>query len=217
MSSSPFMTLASMSFFFIIYLCLEVHLVVDIILFCFCYTTIVCLPTCSTFELYFYLCFNGIDENTSKSCKRMSSVIRHKKKSTQTIIIFTYNDFILMVWSYDALKLEVLEFANSLFSWAYLPTFQYIKLGKENHKHHKTIKRKIIKDCFHVLWSMHTSIYISRFFSHETWLNLKIKVCKILLESSLNLGATFTPQTKPSFYNPSLDFPFDFSCIKKTK
>jgi hypothetical protein len=28
-----------------------------------------------------------------------------------------------MVWSYDALKLEVPELANSLFSWAYLPTF----------------------------------------------------------------------------------------------
>lgn len=164
MSSSPFMTLANMSFFFIIYLCLEVHLVVDIILFCFCYTIIVCLPMCSTFEFYFYLCFNGIEENTPKSCKRVSSVI-DTKNSSQTIIIFIYNDFILMVWSCDALKLEVPEFANSFFSWAYLPTFQYIKLGKENHKHHKTIKRKIIKDCFHVLWSMYTSS-IYQDFSH---------------------------------------------------
>jgi hypothetical protein len=73
-----------------------------------------------------------------------------------------------MVWSYDALKLEVPEFANSLFSWAYLPTFQYIKLGKDNHKHHKTIKWKIIKDCFHVLWSMYMyfNLYIKIFL---TW------------------------------------------------
>lgn len=112
MSSSPFMALASMSFFFIIYLCLKVLLVVDIIPFFFCYTTTMCLPMCSTFELYFYLCFNGIDENTPKSCK---SVI-DTKKSAQKIIIFTYSDFILMVWSYDALKLEVPELANSLFS-----------------------------------------------------------------------------------------------------
>ncbi len=84
MSSSPFMTWhwQACLFFFIIYLCLEVHLVMDIILFCFCYTTIMCLPMYSTFELYFYLCFNGTNENTPKSCKRVSSVIDTKKISS---------------------------------------------------------------------------------------------------------------------------------------
>jgi hypothetical protein len=160
MSSSPFMTLASMSFFFIIYLSWSSssgghH---SILLLLYNYSVF-------AYVLHFWVIFLSLF--TPKSCKRVSSVI-DTKKSAQTIIIFTYNDFILMVWSYNALKLEVTELENSLFSWAYLPTFQYIKLGKENHKHHKTIKRKIIKDCFHVLWSMYTSIYISRFFSHET-------------------------------------------------